>query len=156
LYSDTCWTSCPDQTYGNSTSMRCFNCNNPCYTCTNGSNNCSVCDVNGNNQLILGTHKAYLLNTTCLTNCIAGYFNNDNNGAGPNVCSTCDIACATCTINSTFCQLCKPGYYYFNNTCNITCPQPDYFADYNTWSCLLCSVSCVNMTMNVYFPTNLK
>ena len=106
--------------------------------------------------LSLGTYKAYLLNTTCYANCLDGYFNDDVAGAGPNVCTSCDPSCTRCSINSTFCHSCNISFYYLANTCNSTCPAPDYFADNNTWSCLSCATACVSLNMNLYFSDSLK
>ncbi len=97
------------------------------------------------------------MNNTCLIDCGIKYYE-DNNGStsGPNLCFPCNVTCLTCNFNPNYCLSCVPGYYLLNNTCNLTCPEPAYFADNATWSCIDCSLACVSMTMDLYFKNNLK
>jgi proprotein convertase subtilisin/kexin type 5 len=121
LYNWTCYNPCPLQTYAN-TNTTCAACFRLCYECDTISTNCTVCDLNGTNKAFLFTN-----NNTCVVTCGVGYFDDTNNGTGPNVCTPCDIACATCVLNSTYCFSCNPDYYLLNNVCGPTCPAPTYF-----------------------------
>ena len=39
-------------------------------------------------------------------------------------CIQCTIGCSTCNIVNTNCTSCITGYYFFNNTCVLSCPNP--------------------------------
>ena len=80
LYNNYCYNACPIQTYNN-TATTCSNCLDLCYTCSGTSTNCTVCDINGTTKSYL-----YVNNNTCVTSCDIGFFEDSNNGVGPNYC----------------------------------------------------------------------
>ena len=150
LYNFSCYNPCPLQTYTNSNTT-CAPCFSLCYECGTISTNCTVCDLNGTNLGFLFT-----TNNTCVKTCGPGFFDDTNNGTGPNVCTDCDPSCATCKLNSTYCFSCNPNYFLLGNVCNTTCPTPLYFEDNSTWTCLNCDLLCVGLTTKLYFNNNLK
>jgi len=149
LYQNTCWNPCPYETYADIPTQTCKLCDKYCSVCDVTSTNCSVCDTTG-------PWISYLkFGTTCVVNCLDGYFADNNGGLGPNLCLPCDTKCLTCAINSTYCFSCNVSYYLLDNTCGSTCPFPEYFPDNATWKCLSCATYCVNMTMDVYWKNSL-
>ena len=98
LYQNTCHQPCPYETYADDPSQRCFPCNNLCSVCAITPNNCSVCDTTG-------PHTSYLKDgTTCVKECGVLYFENNNAGLGPNLCTRCDIRCEQCDISPSNCS----------------------------------------------------
>jgi hypothetical protein len=135
-----CFMPCPDGRFFENTN--CSKCPNTCAICSSLTV-CSVCTLSGVN-------KAYLLNSTCYTNCPSGYYNDDSGGTGPNFCTPCVAACATCTDNPSPCQSCNLNYYLYSNDCQTTCPS-GYIAYDPLRQCLDCDLYCVDLTISFSF-----
>jgi hypothetical protein len=141
---------CPTGYYYTSGDLNCTKCPSLCSACT-AANVCTACTLSGANQ-------AYLLNVTCYSNCPNGYYEDNNLGAGPNLCLPCSIQCKTCSANPSPCQSCNPGYYLYFSTCSSSCSDSNYFAYDPWWECLLCDTYCVDLTITMSFSdsTNKK
>lgn len=98
---------------------------------------------------------AYLLGTTCYKVCPTSYYPDTNYGSGPNTCLPCAAVCLTCTANPDPCQSCNNGSFLYNFTCISTCPT-GYIAFTGLNQCLDCSIYCVDLTINMHFPTALS
>lgn len=151
-----CYTVCADGLFLESNTVNanyvncptCYNCTTCdaiCLTCTGVKTQCTACPISGANT-------AYLLGSTCVGTCPNGYFNNNNGGTGPNLCSTCSTGCRICTNNAANCSLCNSGYYFYQYTCVTICPT-GYFGHITTRMCLSNSFS-VNMTMKMSFTNS--
>ncbi len=137
-----CYNPCPAGTFVSNNGSNCTSCSPYCITCQNTSTTCNECTLSG-------IYKAYLLGTNCLTVCPSQTY--ANNGSGlVNTCQPCHISCNLCTGNPSPCSVCNPNYWMFRDVCGLTCPD-QYFPDNVTWKCLLCSESCVGLTVDMYF-----
>lgn len=124
----------------------CYNCTlcEPvCETCTGTSTTCKSCPMTG-------VHAAYLLGNSCVGTCPNGYYNNNNGGLGPNLCTACFVGCQICAKSTTNCSLCAAGYFFFEFNCSLTCPT-GYIGNIPTGTCLTQSIFSVNMTMKINF-----
>lgn len=139
----TCYNPCPDGTFISNNNTNCTNCSPFCILCATTSTTCSSCTLTG-------IYTAYLLGTDCLRACPNNYYADTANGT-VNTCQPCDVACMICTGNPTPCTACNPNYWLDGTSCGLTCPT-GYFQDNSTWTCLLCDVWCVGLTMTMYFP----
>lgn len=139
----TCYNPCPDGTFISNNNTNCTNCSPFCILCATTSTTCSSCTLTG-------VYTAYLLGTSCLRACPNNYYA-DTAGGTVNTCQPCDVACMVCTGNPTPCSVCNPNYWLDGTSCGLTCPT-SYFQDNSTWTCLLCDIWCVGLTMTMYFP----
>ena len=127
LYSGSCLSNCPSQTYKNTTKFICSNCNISCLTCLNYSY-CTSC---------ISTY--YLLNNQCLSQCPVSYYFNVYG-----ICDQCDPSCLTCIgKNNNQCISCDTSndFYLYQGTCLKNCPIGT-FLDYSSGSCSSCDYSC--------------
>lgn len=139
---------CEDGFYYTNNNTNCTQCAAKCRgTCTDATV-CTSCTLTGSN-------KAYLLNSTCYSNCPNNYFNDDNAGSGPNICMPCAAQCLTCTGNPNPCQSCNDGYYLYLSSCDSTCPT-GYIAFDPTWQCLDCNIHCVELTITMSFSDSMS
>lgn len=147
-----CYNPCPVGYYNNTNGTNCTACSVYCYICVDPADLCTVCTT-------VSPYIAYLYNTTnatgqCLRVCPAGWYPETYSGAGPNLCLACPTECLTCTGNPTPCQTCIANYYLYLSTCINPCPD-GYFATNTTGTgtCLYCNTWCVDLTIDMYFPT---
>ncbi len=143
----TCYSSCPNGYYGNTS-------NNTCMKCFQGSNTsepCQTCLGPLSTDCISCYSGIYFLpsNRMCVLDCpVIGWY------PGTNVCLSCyfpsnnnsERGCLTCNGGkSTDCLSCLRDTYYYpiNSTCLLNCPF-GYFKDNTTFTCLLCTNSSVN------------
>lgn len=139
----TCYNPCPLGTFLSSNLTNCSTCSPFCISCITTNITCTACTLTG-------VYTAYLLGTACLQDCGDDFYEDTANGT-LNTCQPCDSACRVCSGAPTPCQACHAGYWLFDSACGNTCPA-DYFKDNVTWSCLLCDIWCVKLTMSMYFP----
>jgi hypothetical protein len=86
-----------------------------------------------------------------------GYYPEGFGGLGPNLCLACDPICTMCTNNPTPCQQCVGGYYLNLGTCVSPCPNGTFESNATGYGlCLDCNIVCVDLTINIYFPTSLN
>jgi hypothetical protein len=89
--------------------------------------------------------------------CPIGYYGDTNGSAGPNVCIACNSACASCAGSANGCTTCAGGYYMTSSICSNTCPNGTIASNYTgSGSCINCSISCVDLTINMYFSSILN
>ena len=124
-----CSSECPESFYNIKGTQVCANCLPNCLICNNNKN-CQICKT------------GYYLdnNKNCVKECPIGYIENNINQN----CDRCSINCKNCIIdnnNNNICKTCKEGYYLFNSTCLLTCPD-GYFASEETKICNSCHSSC--------------
>ena len=134
----TCYNPCPVGTFLSNNDTNCTNCSLFCISCVNTSTTCTACTLTG-------MYTAYLMGTDCLKACPNEFYADTANGT-LNTCERCDISCLVCTADPSPCSACNPGWWLMDDACGNTCPT-DYFPDNNTWSCLLCEIWCVRLTM---------
>jgi len=84
----------------------------------------------------------FIPNRTCLTSCPSDYY--EITSSGLKYCTNCVSPCLDC-LNSSFCVSCVSGYYYYNYTCQLTCPN-SYYSDNSTSSCKSCISPCKTCT----------
>jgi proprotein convertase subtilisin/kexin type 5 len=114
-----------------SSGFNCTICDLKCLTCNGSPTNCSVC-----------ASGAYLFNNTCFSSCPTSFYNDDNGGAGPNICKKCDVSCVTCTgPGNTNCPSCVAFYRQSGTTCSTSC-MPGYGYTYS-FICVICVSPCV-------------
>lgn len=82
-------------------------------------------------------------NGVCVTSCGGNYYNSSN------TCVQCTAPCYSCTGSGSVCTSCinttlngQGPFYYYNNTCGITCPS-GYFQDTGN-VCSACSSTCAS------------
>jgi len=66
---------------------------------------------------------------------IVGYYD-----INQTVCVRCPPSCLSC-INAIYCNQCKSGYYFFNNTCSSGCPKR-FFIEKSSLTCQSCPRDC--------------
>lgn len=144
LYSatNTCYANCPTATYLDTSTKKCFDCNTICHTCTGTASNCTSCVSNSTYPYL------HLANSsgTCRTECPLTYY--PDTTQSPILCVSCISPCATCK-NSSICDSCIDGYFYYNQTCSLTCPAGITIANNGTKNCDLCSPQCATCAGNI-------
>lgn len=140
-----CLSSCPTPYFLSNSSANCTICSNHCQSCSVTATNCSICTLSG-------TYKAYLNGNSCVVSCPAGTYGSTVGGA--NLCISCDARCLACTSSPSPCSSCAPTYYLYSSECVSVCPDM-YFADDASATCLSCDISCVSLTMSMYFPNSI-
>ena len=133
--STTCSNSCPTGYWGNSATKTCDACHTYCAACTGAtSTQCSSCKT--------GYFKQPAPNAnTCASTCPSGYYKN----TGTNTCSSCNVACATCTGSAnSVCPTCNAGYFLqpSSTTCLNSCPATGYWKNSGTKTCDVCHSYC--------------
>ena len=123
-----CYSSCPDNFYGNSRFRTCQQCPSLCKICLNDGVTCTECT--GDNALF---------NKKCYQNCPSGRFKETINGIKQ--CSSCSSNCKVCD-NTTKCTECRPYYFLHNDACQSTCPAEQYYP--NTSSSIHTCSKCVD------------
>ena len=92
--------------YSNDLTLKCYFCQDECYSCVGSNITCTSCDTSG-------PFESYLFDMKCVYDCGDGYFKDENNGTLLNVCTKCDTACLSCEFNATYCYNCSIGYFFF-------------------------------------------
>jgi len=64
-------------------------------------------------------------------------------------CIVCNTGCAQCVESSTNCVQCKTGYYLFNETCVVTCPN-QYYGNTTALVCMNCISPCYTCLNSSY------
>jgi len=141
-YNYTCHMPCLDGFYFTNNYSNCTACPSVCATCTNYTT-CTICRTT--------SPITYLYNGYCYTTCPAGYYGTTNT-SNATICVACSSACALCTGNPSPCSKCNTGYYLYMGVCSSTCPV-GYIAYAGSNECLLCAQICVDLTINMYFPS---
>lgn len=142
FYNYVCYRPCNTGFYYTNGTSNCTACAAVCSICTTATN-CSVCTTTGNST-------AYLLNNTCYPTCITGYYGTSI--AGANVCVKCTSPCTSCTGTPTPCSACANGTYLYAAACSSTCPT-GYVPYSVTNQCLNCDQYCVDLSINMWFPS---
>ncbi len=84
---------------------------------------------------------------TCYSSCPASYYNNNNGGSGPNVCTSCTTACTLCLDGTaTNCQACSTNYTLSGTTCSTSCLS-GYGPSPTLGLCLLCTYPCLTCNL---------
>ncbi|XP_066567230.1 proprotein convertase subtilisin/kexin type 5b isoform X2 [Amia ocellicauda] len=107
---------------------RCKNCHESCHRCTGPTwHECLSCNDN-----------TYLLNGTCVEQCPAGYYHDEEQQR----CELCHITCETCSgRHSIQCVSCKPDLYKEGKECVFSC-RSGHYANISTGTCERCHPSC--------------
>lgn len=121
LYKGSCYLTCPNSTYPNTSLQLCVDCPASCSTCTSAST-CQSC-----------VSSYSMENSQCVLICSKGLSFNQ-------VCYPCGLNCDIC-VNTT-CSKCVSSYFLVNNTCLTQCPSNMLSLD--TISCTLCTSKFVN------------
>ena len=80
----------------------------------------------------------------CISTCPDGFYGTLINYSS-NICTACDLGCATCASTSNNCFSCRLSYYkdLNYNICSKTCPDGQYIDDVNSPNvCVLCNATC--------------
>ena len=138
-----CLTTCPEGYFKNFSNHHCEACHEKCATCTANATFCQSCTVTGAAEAFL-----YSANSSCMTICPDGYFNN----AGTHVCGLCGIGCTLCSGSADNCQECDEslGYGLTDSRCVSLCPDGTYM---NNGKCEFCSAFC---TLCVSSPSDCR
>ena len=119
----TCYSTCPDEYYANTTSLTCDACPEGCFSCDNDTN-CFEC---------LSAQGYLWFNLTCNLTCPDSYF--DSNGVN---CSSCIEGCLSCELVDDNCTACVNSSdnrtYLLDFSCLTSCPI-GYFEDNDTATC---------------------
>ncbi|CAD8093460.1 unnamed protein product [Paramecium primaurelia] len=148
LFSNSCNQYCPDGYYADTSTKTCRNCISTCVTCLNPTS-CSSC-----------TQGSFLTGNPplCQTSCPAGFYGD----SGTRACRSCFAGCRTCFgTTADKCQSClasaSPRLFYFNYSCNQTCPDGTYPNTSNSncdschqfcGKCIDASAKCTQCTTN--------
>ena len=140
LFNNTCISTCPNQYYGNVTSLICVSCISPCYTCSNNTF-CLSCSIN------------FLYNGTCVNsgNCPTSYFADINTLS----CLACSSNCLTCQYIAIYCTSCKQNSsatLLQNSTCVASCSSTSTYAGTfgGIAACVLCLSPCQTCSNATY------
>uniref|UniRef100_A0A3Q2PEM2 TNFR-Cys domain-containing protein n=1 Tax=Fundulus heteroclitus TaxID=8078 RepID=A0A3Q2PEM2_FUNHE len=99
---------------------------------------CLRCDGPGEDHCLSCKEPRFLLNTTCVKKCPAGYYE-DKAGRG---CERCHFSCESCDgHHSQQCTACKPGFFKQAGSCVETCSE-SHFGNKTTLLCERCDPSC--------------
>jgi proprotein convertase subtilisin/kexin type 5 len=112
-----------------------------------------VCFGTSSNQCITCSNSTYTLNSTCYTNCPAGYLNNLTS----RTCASCPPNCVACPTSTLVCSSCQPTYFIFAynssyTVCLQSCPSLYYQIGQTCYACqppcLACTAlyTCINCT----------
>ena len=84
---------------------------------TNGKGRCFTCDTI--------SHCINCSDFGC-NECPLAFYLNSSTSSG--TCDSCSNNCQICT-NSSFCSECQPGYFLYNNSCQLSCDPPTLFTN---------------------------
>lgn len=121
--------------------------NSTCKKCNDYILNCLNCSILGCN-LCESSYNIFSnsSNTSdpgvCVAQCPLGYVSQIVNSI--NRCIPCDSRCTACTNTSTNCTQCANGYYYYSNTCILTCPNLMIVVRGQCMSCVSPCATCSN------------
>ena len=95
MYNNACIPTCPDPYWENPDNNECNRCNDRCSICGSSREftDCTECEA---------AFFLLLSQTSCLTECPEGYWENDP----ANLCDDCDSTCLTCGTSATDCLSC--------------------------------------------------
>lgn len=106
-------------------------CSSPCRSCDPLNRyTCLSC--------YLWSSENKLRNGTCVSNCSAGEYYENNTLS----CSPCHSFCLSCVNTSVTCYTCKPSYLYFQMSCLTSCPQRYYPSAASV--CEACEQDCIS------------
>lgn len=136
FFNGTCYTTCPDGTFPNSTDSLCMPCLENCATCKSAnSNDCLSC-----------TNKYFFIQTSiedktgnCNPTCPAGTWGDSLS----NACNPCHQDCLECyggALNT--CTKCGDGLYLLKNECLKECPTKMWANTANN-TCTQCNSPCL-------------
>lgn len=123
----TCSDKCPEYTYPVIGTQNCHPCNTLCATCID-HNRCIVC------------RDGFFLRDdgVCVETCEVGSVGNPKTKR----CEPCDTNCLVCSFgDNKRCNLCKQGFFLFENICVKECPEK-YYKCTNDRLCKPCHSSC--------------
>jgi proprotein convertase subtilisin/kexin type 5 len=143
-------TTCPTNSYSDTSNKECKECHSSCLTCNGSSSNkCLTCKMISGNQYYFNSN-----NNTCTATCTLNYYNAPSSTF---ICDQCDVACRTCsdTSSNTACIHCnEAGGYHLaaatTNTCVLGCTSTQFVTGTpkictNCHSnCLTCITSATN------------
>lgn len=149
-----CYNPCPANYFLDANGTNCTKCLPFCSECITTNSTCTACTLTGQ-------YKAFLYNLSDLTGscerlcpAVDGFYGETFNGTGPNLCLKCHDNCTMCTGNPSPCSQCAIGLFLYEYACTDTCPD-GYVASVTTGTgvCLNCAIMCVDLTINMYFPS---
>ncbi|XP_029019493.2 proprotein convertase subtilisin/kexin type 5-like, partial [Betta splendens] len=108
---------------------RCRECHERCHRCFGPTENqCFSCD-----------EPRFLLNSTCVRECPAGFYAELEDGRA---CERCHFSCESCAgRHSLQCVACKRGFFKQGSSCVETCAE-SYFGNTTSMACARCDPSC--------------
>ncbi|KAG8011985.1 Proprotein convertase subtilisin/kexin type 5 [Nibea albiflora] len=119
---------CPMLSYMDQ-NLQCKPCHKSCHRCSGpGQDHCLSCD-----------EPNFLLNSTCVRTCPAGYYGEDRD---ERVCERCHFSCQSCAgHHSVQCVTCKTGFFKQGSSCVEFCSE-GHFGNTSTMVCERCDPSC--------------
>ncbi|XP_064032778.1 proprotein convertase subtilisin/kexin type 5 isoform X1 [Pogoniulus pusillus] len=115
LIHDTCVSSCPQKTFGNTASGKCERCMDDCEVCSNYWH-CQKCQAEQDQLLFLHEGR-------CLQECPEGYFNDSG------TCKECSGSCKTCMGSATKCLSCKSPLLLEQWKCKPACSEKHFVSE---------------------------
>ncbi|XP_077377227.1 proprotein convertase subtilisin/kexin type 5b isoform X4 [Festucalex cinctus] len=108
---------------------QCRPCHASCRSCSGGPgpDRCLGCDP-----------PHFLLNSTCVQQCPAGYYGDKDE----RTCERCHLSCASCSgRHSVQCLACRSGFFRHGSSCVQTCPE-SHFGNSSSMECERCDPAC--------------
>ena len=131
---NSCVSSCPSNTFINSSAQECSVCHSTCTTCSGASNTeCLTCTLP---YYYKSSTSECVIASDCDSNSYA-----DSAAAK---CKNCDSTCATCSGSlPTNCYSCTGSLQFQSSTHTCISSCPDGYSDYlSSGSCLKCNSTC--------------
>ncbi|KAM4521382.1 proprotein convertase subtilisin/kexin type 5-like [Odontesthes bonariensis] len=100
---------------------------------------CNRCSGPGKDLCLSCKEPCFLLNITCVKECLVGYYAEDKD---ERVCERCHLSCQSCVgHHSVQCVTCKPGFFKLGSSCVETCSE-SHFGNMATMVCERYDPSC--------------
>ncbi len=135
----TCYSTCPNGYFADSSTLSCPSCNSVCSTCNITATNCTSCKVNSTTKYLYISSN----NGTCLSACPTYFYPN-----AQDTCVACESPCNDCT-SKTICVSCISPFYMSNASCVSQCPSTTTIPNDATRKCDSCSSICATCSGNV-------
>ena len=107
-----CLAECGSGYFINEKDQTCGRCSHNCKECALSPENCTVCE---NGKFLNQSGET----TSCVVNCIKGYFGDPNSKE----CRKCSSSCADCFNTSNNCTECYPNMYLLKSSCVANCTR---------------------------------
>ncbi|XP_061623990.1 proprotein convertase subtilisin/kexin type 5b isoform X1 [Phyllopteryx taeniolatus] len=123
------YSQCSERSYADG-GGECRLCHASCRRCSGGPgpDRCLACDP-----------PRFLLNSTCVLQCPAGYYGDDKEAR---TCERCHFSCASCAgRHSVQCHACRRGFFRQGSSCVQTCSE-SHFGNSSSMACERCDPAC--------------